>query len=93
MCKMQNSAISLVIRRIFFLCALIIILSVASCTAETGSPEPLVKARDNDKETQSLQEQLRNSPDFKPVPLHQGVDSLVVYKSKRLMYAWHKGKS
>lgn len=92
MSKMQNSAISLVIKRIFFLSLLIVILSVASCTEVAGGPGPFAKGIDNAKQTKSLQEQLRNSPDFKPIPLHQRVDSLVVYKSKRLMYAWSEGK-
>lgn len=91
--KVQKSAISSGIGRIFFLSALIFILSVSACTADTGKGKKAKGKAHTATGTASLQQQLRNSPQFDAKPLQQKVDSLVVYKSKRLMYVYRKGKS
>lgn len=92
MSKVQNSAISSGIGRIFFLSALILILSVSACTADERKGKKNKDKADPAAGTVPLQKQLRNSTGFDAKPLQQKVDSLVVYKSKRLMYVYGKGK-
>lgn len=90
--KVQKSAISPGIGRIFFLSALLFILSVPACMAGDNKKKGIPGKIRPERQTPSIQERLRTSKDFNASPLAGTVDSLVVYKSKRLMHAYHKGQ-
>lgn len=92
--KEQKSAIYAGIERIFFLLLPVMLLVMAACTAQTGDPDSPQSQSSRPRRQAaatgiSLQQTLRCSAAFDTTLLRRPVDSLVVYKARRLMCAYN----
>ncbi|PSK91976.1 L,D-transpeptidase family protein [Taibaiella chishuiensis] len=88
----QKSAIYTGIKRIFFPALPVMMMTVVSCTAQSGDRQPRNNNHHKPVETApaaiSRQQELRCSPGFDTAALRHSVDSLVVYKAHRTMDAY-----